>query len=352
MRPAGIAWIDEPGATAWGECEDGGGEQDPGDRAAFRALSCGPADHGADGRADADPAGPGADAAQAGGGPDAPAPLPPGRWGDPRELALPLADRGLLLADGLFETLWLEDGRPQLLEAHLQRWRRSAALLGLAAPPSAGQLRPLIAAACRRSGLQRGALRLNWSRGQADGARGIDLPAPGEATAPHRFWFQLRRAEPLFTPVSVLISERERRNPASLLSRCKSFAYGSAVQARREARQAGADEALLLDTAGRLSCGSCANLLLRLDGQWLTPDLGSGCLPGVMRRRGLEQGLLQEAQLLPADLQRAEAALLLNSLSCRPIRQWGSRRWPADALDWPHQPEPLWRGLLQQPEAA
>ena len=55
--------------------------------------------------------------------------LPQGQWGDPGELALPLADRGLLLADGLFETVLLEEGRLQLLEEHLERWRSSAELL-------------------------------------------------------------------------------------------------------------------------------------------------------------------------------------------------------------------------------
>jgi hypothetical protein len=36
----------------------------------------------------------------------------------------------------------------------------------------------------------------------------------------------------------------ERRQATSLLSQCKTFAYGQAIQARREARSAGAEEAL------------------------------------------------------------------------------------------------------------
>ena len=105
-----------------------------------------------------------------------------GRWGTPDELALPLDDRGLLLADGLFETVLVEDGRPRLLAEHLARWRQGAALLGMDAPPEAAQLEPLIGEAMARSGIRQGALRLNWSRGSAAGAaRGSRLGASAEA---------------------------------------------------------------------------------------------------------------------------------------------------------------------------
>ena len=54
-----------------------------------------------------------------------------GHWGEANALQLPLNDRGLLLADGLFETVLVLDGRARLLEPHLVRWRCSAARLGL-----------------------------------------------------------------------------------------------------------------------------------------------------------------------------------------------------------------------------
>ena len=58
-----------------------------------------------------------------------------GQWGTAANLNLPLDDRGLLLADGLFETVLIRKGQPQLLQEHLLRWRDSAALLGMDAPP-------------------------------------------------------------------------------------------------------------------------------------------------------------------------------------------------------------------------
>jgi len=169
------------------------------------------------------------------------------------------------------------------------------------------------------------------------------------------------------------------------LSQCKTFAYGQAIQARREARSAGAEEALLLGTGGELCCGATANLLLFVGGAWLTPPVTSGCLPGVMRARALALGLAREANLDPAQLLQPSndpstgsgtgsgthavkdsandsakdsakdsvtAALLLNSLGCRPI--WavnGQVLGPAGQAQgdpgWASsRAESFWRSLL------
>ena len=299
-------------------------------------------------------------------------PLQRGQWGRPDQLGLPLDDRGLTLADGLFETVLVEQGQARLLDAHLERWRRSAALLGMEPPPNRQGLEPLIAATLERSQAGGrpldGALRLNWSRGSAPG-RGIDLPAEGEPPLPHRFWLQFTPLQPTFRPVTTWISQLERRQATSLLSQCKTFAYGQAIQARREARSAGAEEALLLGTGGELCCGATANLVVCRGGTWLTPSLASGCLPGVMRGRALELGLVREATLDPGLLLQpaddsghhpskdsvqdsVSAALLLNSLGCRPIRAVNGQA--LGPVDQDHGDpgrasslaESLWRSLL------
>lgn len=288
-----------------------------------------------------------------------------GCWGPPEDLALPISDRGLLLADGVFETLLVEDGRAWLLAEHLERWRRSAALLALPPPPGGAIVQPLIAEAIRRSGIGSatgpslcGALRLNWSRGSGGamgvGSRGIAIPDNGTPSC----WLQLSPVETSFTPLRVIVSPTEARSATSLLSRCKSFAYGPAIQARRQAREAGADDALLPSSAGGLCCSTTANLLVRRDGRWLTPPLSSGCLPGVMRQQALEQGLVAEAPIAEQTLLNSEAAWLINSLSCRPISHLdgtplGEEPLP-ECLGHSHpnslharHPETFWRGLLR-----
>jgi branched-subunit amino acid aminotransferase/4-amino-4-deoxychorismate lyase len=284
-------------------------------------------------------------------------PGPHGQWGPADQLGLPLGDRGLLLADGLFETVLVLDGRPRLLDAHLRRWHAGAQQLGMDPPPPRERVEALAREAMARSGIRSGALRLNWSRGQApDGpSRGIAIPA----RCRHRFWLQLSAATPSFAPLAVLVSRRERRDPLSVLSGCKTFAYASAIQARREAAAAGCDDALVCSSGAgaELSCATSANLLVRQGGVWLTPALSSGCLPGVMRARALELGLAREACLHRQDLLRSSGALLINSLGCRPIE-----RLEGQAIGWPEleqgqgcaalsrqlsqQAEALWKGLL------
>lgn len=269
-----------------------------------------------------------------------------GRWGSPAQLGVPLHDRGLLLADGLFETILVERGTAWLLADHLERLARSAVLLGLPPPPGAAVVEPLVAEAIARSGITTGALRLNWSRGStADpSARGLDPTARCQP----RCWLQLSPATPGFAPVRVIVSPTEARSATSLLSRCKTFAYGPSLVARRQAAAAAADDALLASSAGGLCCGSAANLLVQREGCWFTPPLASGCLPGVMRARALALGLAQESglgELGEPELRQSQGALLLNSLGCRAISHLGNDSLPLDA-DAAAQAEQFWRQLL------
>ena len=260
-----------------------------------------------------------------------------GQWGTAASLQLPLDDRALLLADGLFETVLSRNGAPQLLQEHLLRWSDSAALRGMDPPPQRNALEPLIEDAIQRSQLSEadGALRLNWSRGSS-AQRGIGLPDPGH----HRFWLTLQACTPTFSAVTTITSRHERRNASSRLSRCKTFAYGQAIQARREARENSAEEALLLSTTGELCCASTANLLVQRQGEWLTPPLSSGCLPGIMRQQMLNLRLAREEHLGPYP-ERSDQWLLINSLDCRMVRSVNGQILNAGV-----DAAALWRRLL------
>ena len=264
-----------------------------------------------------------------------------GTWGEPAELALPLSDRGLQLADGLFETILIHESRPCWLDAHLRRWDDSAELLGMASPPQRPWLEPLIQEAIQRLGIEHrdGALRLNWSRG--DGSqRGIGLDHNAADPSRHRFWLTLQTHTPLFECVRTWISRHEYRHPSSLMSRCKTFSYGQAIQVRREAQQRGAEDGLMLSTHGSLCCGSSANLVVQRDGQWLTPSLSDGCLPGIMRGQALQQGLIKE-QSLSSEPQPGDQWLLINSLGCRTISHVNGEPLTISGCG-----EALWRSLL------
>ena len=83
---------------------------------------------------------------------------------------------------------------------------------------------------------------------------------------------------------------------------------------QRRHRHPEADDVILVNERGELTETSRANLVLQLGGQWWTPPLESGCLPGVERGRLLELGMVAERVLSRADLHQAEELAVLSSL--------------------------------------
>ncbi len=101
-----------------------------------------------------------------------------------------------------------------------------------------------------------------------------------------------------FQPVRLATSAI-RRNETSPLSRIKSLAYLDNVLAFRQAQAAGADDALVLNTAGHVASTAMANLFLIQDGELVTPPVADGARPGVMR--GLVLGLATSLGLRPVE---------------------------------------------------
>lgn len=233
---------------------------------------------------------------------------------------LPIDDRGFLLGDGLFETVLFRAGEPVLWDAHLARLGRGCQALGLPAP-DAGKLEAEAARALkdRRLGTARAAVRLTWTAGS--GGRGLSRPEP---PAP-RLIVSAAAAPRPETPATVMVSS-VRRNARSPSARLKTLAYLDNVLARREAEAEGADEALMLNTAGHAACASAANLFWITDGSLHTPSLACGVLDGVMRARVLKAAPVLEARANLDALLKCEAAFLTNSLiGIRTIRVLAGR---------------------------
>ncbi|HXZ08628.1 MAG TPA: aminodeoxychorismate synthase component I, partial [Paraburkholderia sp.] len=87
-------------------------------------------------------------------------------------------------------------------------------------------------------------------------------------------------------------------------------------RAWHEAESKGAFDMLFFNDRGELTEGGRTSVFVELDGQWWTPPLSSGVLPGVMRSVLLEDAAMQarERVLLRADVLRAEALMLCNAL--------------------------------------
>ena len=104
------------------------------------------------------------------------------------------------------------------------------------------------------------------------------------------------------------------------MSYCKTFSYNQGIQARIEAKKAGFNDAILLNSQGEICCATSANILVKRENNWLTPPSNSGCLPGIMRQRGIELNVIKEA-LIEGTPKDNDEWFLINSLSCRPIHK-------------------------------
>ncbi|MBT9473295.1 MAG: aminotransferase class IV [Pseudomonadota bacterium] len=222
--------------------------------------------------------------------------------------SVPLDDRGLLLGDGLFETVLAVEGELVGLAAHLDRMAGGCAVLGL--PPLDADLAGrLMRSALARIAAPRAAVRLTLTAGS--GGRGLDRP---EAPAVRL----LATAAPSAKPVgpACLITSSVRRNEGSPAARLKTLSYLDSVLARAEARGQGADEALMLNSRGQAACAAAANLFWVREGRLFTPALDCGVLAGTMRARVLAvaAGAGVEAVEVRETPTGAEAMFITNSL--------------------------------------
>ncbi len=228
-------------------------------------------------------------------------------------------DRGFTLGDGVFETVRVRDGRLELWERHLARLRYGAAQLRL----DLGWLDQEVLEAARQvleaNDLSEAVLRATLSRGVSE-ARGLPPPSDARSTLVLDAYPFQGYPEALYADGMRAVISTVGRNEHSPTSGLKTLSYLDNVLARTEATRAGADEALLLNTSGALTCATAANLFLVVDGGLLTPDLPSGVLPGVVRATVLEQVATDtgiptlERSVQPEELWRAQEVFLTSSL--------------------------------------
>ena len=77
------------------------------------------------------------------------------------------------------------------------------------------------------------------------------------------------------------------------------------------------EEVILWNERGELTEASTANVVLDMDGEWLTPPVTSGLLAGTFRNWLLASGQIREQILTLADLRAARRIALINS-----VRKW------------------------------
>jgi len=226
-------------------------------------------------------------------------------------------ERGLLLGDGLFETILVLNRTPLWANMHFARLEAAAHELGIGFDRDG--LDDAVAEILDGIPKSHHVLRVTLTRGSA--ARGL-----GTNGGHSSLLILLDAFDPsmMFRPVAIS-STVIRRNPHALSCRLKTLSYIDNVAAAREAASHGLEDALMLNTEGHVACSTIANVFLLKGKALITPARDQGILTGVTRQALLHSaahlGLKPEERAVkPEELKQADAVFLTNSLRfIRPV---------------------------------
>lgn len=247
-----------------------------------------------------------------------------GRLLDAGEAAVSVFDHGLVVGDGVFETVLVHHGLPFALERHLDRLARSAGGLGIAAPP-ANELREAVSTVVGSSGLEQARLRITVTAGVGALGSARAAGAPGVVVAVDRL------GEPHDHAAAAVVPWP--RNERGALAGLKTTSYAENALALARAAEHGADEAIFGNTAGNLCEGTGSNVFVVLKGRLSTPPLSAGCLAGITRALVLEHhgGETEDLPLAVFAAGEVEEAFLTSTLrGVQPISSIDGRplAWP------------------------
>jgi branched-chain amino acid aminotransferase len=200
-------------------------------------------------------------------------------------------EKGWMKGSGVFETIKTVDNKPWALSRHMRRAVSSAQRLGIAIPTE-DYVRDSVERLLEHERFEEGVLRLSFS---SDGNwSAAHISYEGWSTGAHVVTYK-KQVPTIKQPI-------------------KSFPYDHRTNIFSEVKAQGADEAIVLNEQGQVSEGSVTNLLFLLDGDWITPPISDGVLPGVMRALVIEYCGVLVRSISASDLPSVQSGFLLSSL--------------------------------------
>ncbi|MCY0876729.1 MAG: aminotransferase class IV [Firmicutes bacterium] len=230
------------------------------------------------------------------------------------EPVIPIDDRAHQFGDGIYEVIRVYRGKPHLLEAHIQRFDRSAKAIGLTLDRSLDGLVALIEEAIVRSQLQESQVYFQLSRGIA--RRDHAYPA-----VPTHLSLTVR---PVDDSKFTAVRERGQRvilSPDIRWQLCfiKSLNLLPNVMTKQKALDAGVNDALFVRD-GFITEGTSSNVAMIKDGMLITHPATEHILHGITRASVLSMcadlGIaVEEKRFTPTELMTADEIFTMSTLT-------------------------------------
>jgi branched-chain amino acid aminotransferase len=201
----------------------------------------------------------------------------------PDNATISVFDHGLLYGDGVFEGIRAYEGRIFKLEEHVERLFRSAHVINLDPPRNLDATMDAVVETVRENNLSDAYVRLVITRGEGD--LGLD---PDHCSEPTMFIIAADielYPEEVYEKGLELITVPTRRNqPEAINPRVKSLNYLNNIMAKIEAKQAGYEEAIMLNEQGYVvECTGDNIFIVESDDTVRTPPPSMGVLEGITR---------------------------------------------------------------------
>ncbi len=253
-----------------------------------------------------------------------------GQFHSKADAKISVFDHGLLYGDGVFEGIRFYNDRVFRLEQHIDRLFDSAKAIHLQIPATREEVCEMTLETIRRNGLHDGYIRLLVTRGV--GELGL---------SPYR----CERASIVVIASTISLYPPEKYEKGLVLATCstrrpnhdalspavKSLNYLSNVMAKVEALAAGAEEGVMLNSAGYVAECTGDNIFIVKNGVVYTPTVASGSLYGITRGVVIEliseAGLdLREVELSRYDLYTADEVFLTGTAAeVVPVAEYDKR---------------------------
>jgi branched-chain amino acid aminotransferase len=236
---------------------------------------------------------------------------------DAQQATVAAIDHGLIVGDGVFETVKVTERGAFAVRRHLDRLTRSAAALGLPAPDH-GEIREAIEAVLDGRDFPRGRLRITYTGGQ--GPLGSEAPY-----GPPTLIIMLVPADRA-PQLTSIVTAPWTRNEHGALAGVKSTSYAENVRGLRYAASHDASEAIFLNTAGHICEGTGTNIFVVFGDKVITPPLSSGPLAGITRELIMEWSVVEERDLTLDQAKCADEVFITSSMrDVQGVERWDNR---------------------------
>lgn len=203
----------------------------------------------------------------------------------------PCNSTGWLKGDGIFETLRTINGVVYAYSRHIAR-AKNAAQIAQIELPNLEQVEQSVSEVINAEPHPDGLLRISFGSGGLWAV--VHLPY-----------------QPLEEPATLRIHSDALEANGQMI---KSFPYEHRLAILEEAKLLGFDEALVCNTEGNICEGAVSNVIVEIDGRWVTPPTSDGALSGIMRDLVIENCEVSVESIPVSRINEVRAAILLSSL--------------------------------------